>query len=123
MIFMIFIDKTSQPTLYQTSISLSLKEVLNADNTPFVCTSSPGIIQTSNVIPSLPQSSDAARILTDTSQIDTSIPTSGYAISSTISCNHCWPKKKYHTIKEWQSFCDSYGSAVITTKNCLVLKV
>ncbi|XP_063404673.1 uncharacterized protein LOC134688131 [Mytilus trossulus] len=77
---------------------------------------SPEIVQTSYTTPSLPQSNDAARILTETGQIATSILTPSYAIPSAISSNHRLPKLILPTfngnILEWQSFWDSYESAV-----------
>ncbi|XP_063416141.1 uncharacterized protein LOC134697785 [Mytilus trossulus] len=112
--FKIFIDKTLQPISNQPSHSSY--QVLNVDSPPFIPTSSPEIVQTSYVAPSLPQSNDAARILTETSQIATSIPTSSYAVPSAISSNHRLPKLTLPTfngnILEWPSFWDSYESAV-----------
>ncbi|CAC5393212.1 unnamed protein product [Mytilus coruscus] len=88
--FRIFIDKTSHPISNQTSHSSY--QVLNVNSPPFIPTSSPEIVQTNHVAPSLSQSNDAARILTETSQIATSIPTSSYAVMSAISSNHRLPK-------------------------------
>ncbi|XP_063417007.1 uncharacterized protein LOC134699325 [Mytilus trossulus] len=110
----LFTYKTLQP--FSNQPSHSSYQVLNVDSPPFIPTSSPEIVQTSYVAPSLPQSNDAARILTETSQIATSIPTSSYAVSSAISSNHRLPKLTLPTfngnILEWPSFWDSYESAV-----------
>ncbi|CAG2228218.1 unnamed protein product [Mytilus edulis] len=84
--FKIFIDKTSQPISNQASHSSY--QVLNVDSPPFIPTSSPEIVQTSYAAPSLPQSNDAARILTETSQIATSIPTSSYAVPISYQVMH-----------------------------------